>query len=114
MEKVAQALVGTIWIDDKAHEVVQLDAHLANNVRVGAGLVASLHKGSAVSFVQTLVGGRVWLPTYVSVRISARALLFLGVNMDQTDRYSAYQKFRVRVRSTVVPPAQSRPWRRRR
>lgn len=104
MERVAQALVGTIWIDEKAHEVAQLDAHLADNVNVGGGLVASLHRGSAVSFVQTLVDRQVWLPTYVSVRISARALLFFGLNLDQTDRYSAYQKFHVRVRSTVASP----------
>jgi len=107
MERVAQALAGTIWIDEKAHEVVQLDAHLQDNVKVGGGLVASLHKGSALSFVQTLVDGRVWLPTYISVRISARALLFLGFNLDQTDRYSAYQKFHVNVHSTVARPAKS-------
>lgn len=109
MQKTAQALVGTIWIDEKAHEVAQLDAHLADNVKVGGGLVASLHKGWALSFVQTLVGGRVWLSTYDSVRISGRALLFFGINLDQTDRYSAYQKFHVGVRPTVSPPAKSRP-----
>ena len=109
MEKVAQALAGTIWIDEKAHEVVQLDAHLEDNVQVRGGLVASLHRGSAISFVQTLVDWQVWLPTYVSVRISARALLLFGLNLDQTDSYSAYQKFHVNVRSMVAPPAQSRP-----
>ncbi|MEJ2009041.1 MAG: hypothetical protein P8Z30_12945 [Acidobacteriota bacterium] len=108
MEKLVQALAGTIWIDEKAHEVVQLDAHLAKNVKVGGGLVASVHKGSALRFVQTLVDRQVWLPTYISFRISVRALLFFGFNMDRTDRYSAYQKFHVNVHSTVAPPAKSR------
>ncbi len=111
MEKVAQALAGTIWIDEKAHEVTQLDAHVENDIKVGDGLVASLHRGSAVSFVQTLVDGQVWLPTHISARISVRALLLFGLNLDQTDSYSAYQKFHVNVRSTVAPPAPSRPQR---
>ena len=105
-EKVAQALEGTVWIDAKAHEVAQLDAHLEENVKIGGGLVASLHKGSAVFFVQTLVDGQVWLPTYISVRLSARALLLIGMNIDQADQYGAYQKFHVNVHSIVAPPGE--------
>jgi hypothetical protein len=108
-EKVAQALAGTVWIDAKAHEVAQLDAHLEDDVKVGAGLVASLHKGSAVSFVQTLVDQQVWLPTYIAVRLSARALLFIGMNIDQTDQYSAYLKFHVNVHTSVAPPTRQNP-----
>lgn len=105
IEKVVQALTGAIWIDEKAREVAQLDARFKDNVKVGGGLVASLHKGSAVSFVQTVVDHEVWLPTFVSVRLSARGLLFFGLNIDRTDRYSGYQKFHVNVRSTISPSA---------
>ena len=104
-QKVAQALTGTIWIDEKAHEAVELDAHFEKNVKIGGGLLASLHKGSAVQFVQAFVHNQVWLPTYISVHISARALLFLGLNESQTDRYSAYKKFHVSSHSTIAPPA---------
>ena len=104
MQKVAQSLIGTIWIDEKAHDVAELDAHFEKNVKIGGGLVASLHKGSAVQFVQTFVHNQVWLPTYISVHISARALLFVGVNLEQTDRYSDYKEFHVSSRSVVAPP----------
>jgi hypothetical protein len=102
-QRVAQALAGTIWIDEKAREVAELDAHFEKNVKVGGGLLASLHKGSAVQFVQTFVHNQVWLPTYISAHISARALLFVGVNVDQTDRYSDYKEFHVSSHSIVVP-----------
>jgi hypothetical protein len=102
-ERIVQALEGTIWIDAGAHEVARLDAHFDNNVKVGGGLVVSLRKGSSVSIIQDFVGHEVWLPTYVSVHISARALLLFGVNEDQTDRYSAYKKFRVASHSTIGP-----------
>ena len=103
-QKVAQALTGTIWIDEKAHDVAELDAHFEKNLKVGGGLLASLHKGSAVRFVQTFVHNQVWLPTYISVHISARALLFVGVNEDQTDQYSAYEEFHVSSHSKITPP----------
>jgi len=104
-QKAAQALTGTIWIDEKAHDVAELDAHFEKNLKVGGGLLASLHKGSAVRFVQTFVHNQVWLPTYISVHISARALLFVGLNENQTDQYSAYKEFRVTSHSTIAPPA---------
>jgi hypothetical protein len=103
-QRVAQALTGTIWIDEKAREVAELDAHFEKNVRVGGGMLASLHKGSAVQFVQTFVHSQVWLPTYISVHISARALLFVGVNVEQTDRYTDYKEFHVSSHSTLAPP----------
>lgn len=106
-ERLAQALEGTIWIDAHAHEVARLDAHLAKTVKMAGGLVASLRQGSSFSVVQDFVGHEVWLPTYVSVHISARALLLLSVNQDQTDRYSAYKKFRVTTHSTI--DAQTKP-----
>lgn len=104
MQKIAQSLTGTIWIDEKAHDVAELDAHFEKNVKVGGGLLASLHKGSAVQFVQTFVHNQVWLPTYISVHISARALLFVGVDVEQTDRYSDYKEFHVSSHSIVAPP----------
>jgi hypothetical protein len=100
-EKLAQALDGTIWIDAHAHEVARLDAHLAKTVKVGGGLLGSLREGSSVSIIQAFVGHEVWLPTYISVHISARALLLFGLNEDQTDRYSAYKKFRVATHSAI-------------
>ena len=106
MQRVAQSLIGTIWIDEKAHDVAELDAHFEKNVKIGGGLLASLHKGSSVRFVQTFVHNQVWLPTYISVHINARALLFVGMNEDQTDQYSAYKEFHVSSHYKITPPAQ--------
>jgi hypothetical protein len=103
VQKVVQSLVGTIWIDAQAHEVVRLDARFAKNFKVGWGLVASVHRGTAVAFRQTLVGNQVWLPTYVQAHVSARALFF-GLNQNQTDRYTAYRQFHVKSSSATFPP----------
>ncbi len=105
-QKLAQSLVGTIWIDAQAHEVVRLDARFAKNWKLGWGLVASVHRGTAVAFEQTLVHNQVWLPTYAEVHVSARALFF-GVNQNETDRYSDYKQFHVRSSAQTFPPKSS-------
>jgi hypothetical protein len=105
-QKLAQSLVGTIWIDAQAHEVVRLNARFTKNWKLGWGLVASVHPGTAVAFEQTLVHNEVWLPTYVEAHVSARAL-FLRVNQNETDRYSDYQRFQVQSSSKLFPPNSS-------
>jgi hypothetical protein len=104
-EKVAQSLAGTIWIDATAHEVVRLDARFAKSYKVGWGLVASVHRGTAIAIRQTLVHNQVWLPTYVQARVSARALFF-HVRQAETDRYTNYRRFHVRSTSHPFPPEQ--------
>lgn len=108
-QKLAQALVGTIWIDARAHDVVRLEAHFAKNVKIGGGLLAALHKGSTVAFAQTFIHNQVWLPTYTEIHISARALLFASINENETDRYSDYKEFHVHTNSIIAPPAKPKP-----
>jgi hypothetical protein len=103
VEKVAQSLAGTIWIDAEAHEVVRLEARFAKSFKVGWGLVASVHRGTAVAFEQTLVHNQIWLPTYAESHVSVRALFF-HLRQNQTDRYSDYRQFHVQSSSTPFPP----------
>jgi hypothetical protein len=105
VEKLAQSLVGTIWIDAQAHEVVRLEARFAKSFKIGWGLVASVHPGTAVAFKQTLVNNQVWLPTYVQAHVNARALFF-GVNQNEIDRYTDYRRFHVKSSSATFPPKQ--------
>ena len=102
-EKLVQSLVGTIWIDAKASEVVRLAARFDKNFGIGWGIVASVHRGTAIVFEQTLEHNQVWLPIYSQIHVSARALFF-GTNQNVTDRYSDYRRFHVRSTFSVAPP----------
>src|SRR5580700_10027236 len=64
IEKVIQKLGGVIWIDEKALDVVRLDAFFVSNVKIAGGLLADLQKGTRVILEQTYVNNEVWLPTY--------------------------------------------------
>jgi hypothetical protein len=104
VEKVIQKLGGVIWIDEKALDVVRLDAFFVNNVKFAGGLLADLQKGTRVVLEQTYVNNEVWLPTYQEVHIDVRVLLVKGIKVDGTTRYSDYEKFSVETLSTVGKP----------
>ncbi len=104
VEKVIQKLGGVIWIDEKALDVVRIDAFFVNNVKIAGGLVADLQKGTRVILEQTYVNNEVWLPTYEEVHIDVRVLLVKGIKVDGTTRYSDYKKFNVETLSTIGKP----------
>jgi hypothetical protein len=104
VEKVIQKLGGVIWIDEKALDVVRVDAFFVNNVKFAGGLLADLQKGTRVVLEQTFVNNEVWLPTYEEVHIDVRVLLVKGIKVDGTTRYSDYKKFSVETLSTIGKP----------
>jgi hypothetical protein len=104
VEKVIQKLGGVIWIDEKALDVVRLDAFFVNNVKIAGGLLADLQKGTRIILEQTYVNNEVWLPTYEEVHIDVRVLLLKGIKVDGTTRYSDYKKFNVETLSTIGKP----------
>lgn len=103
-ERLLQKLVGVVWIDQEARDVVRLEAYFSDNFKVGGGLFASLHKGTSFTFEQSYVNGEVWLPSYEEAHIGARIALVKSFNANQITRYSNYKKFNVEtLNNTSVP-----------
>jgi len=100
-EDLLHKLVGTLWVDDKARQVVRLEAHLSDAFKLGGGLLASVRKGASLVIEQARTNDGVWLPSYVEAHFSARLLLLASALGDYTSRFSDYKKFRV---ETVTPP----------
>jgi hypothetical protein len=95
MESVLQKLVGVVWVDEQARQVVRLEARFNASMKIAGGLLASVQKGSAFVFEQSKINNEVWLPSYDEVHFAARLLLLKGAQGDYADRYSDYKKFRV-------------------
>ena len=100
IDRIIQKLVGVMWVDEQAREIARLEAHFAESAKVGAGLLASVHKGSNFVFEQEKINNEVWLPSYAEVHLSAR-IVFVNLKQNFIDRYSDYKKFR--VGSTLGP-----------
>lgn len=108
VENLVQKLVGVIWVDEQARDVVRLEARFSDNFKIGGGLVASLAKGSSFVFEQTLVNNEVWLPSYDEVHAAAR-LVFVRVKANQIDRYSDYKKFSSEIKLGTSAPVDEKP-----
>jgi hypothetical protein len=104
IENLVQKLVGVIWVDEQARDVVRLEARFSDNFKIAGGLLASLSKGSNFVFEQTMVNNEVWLPSYDELHAAAR-LVFVKVKANQIDRYSNYKKFSSEIKLGVSTPA---------
>jgi hypothetical protein len=105
-EEVVHKLAGVVWIDEKALDVVRLEAYFVGDFKIGGGVLANLQKGTSFIFEQAFMNNEVWLPTYAEVHVGARILLVKGLNVNVVIRYSDYKKFNVDTLHTVAPPKQ--------
>jgi hypothetical protein len=92
-EDALKKVSGTIWIDERDHEVSRMSATLDENYHVGFGLLASVAKGSNVVFDQALIRNEAWLPTAIALHLQARAFLVAGFRADIDIRFDQYRKF---------------------
>lgn len=92
-ESIISKLVGVAWIDPVDKQVMRLEARLAQGIKVGGGLLASVRAGSAFVVEQTRIDEGVWLPRFTQMNFSVRVLLFAGMRMDATHEFSDYKRF---------------------
>jgi hypothetical protein len=95
VENLIHDLVGAVWVDEQAQDVVRLEAYMAGNFKLAGGLLASLKKGSAFTFEQSKVNDEVWMPSYMEAHINARLLLLKGMEGNFIEHYANYRKFHV-------------------
>jgi hypothetical protein len=67
---------GTIEVDELTGELVDLSARLDHDVKIGGGILASLHKGFWIHVRQQRYPDGIWLPELVEGDGDARAALF--------------------------------------
>lgn len=100
---------GVIWIDEEDRQVARIEAYLADSYNIGSGLIAKLKKGASFVMEQERVNDEIWLPSLMEVDISARILLFKGLNINQTVRSYNYRKFRTEVRDAEITEPAAKP-----
>src|SRR5262245_49603808 len=95
---------GRVWINEADYELVKVDAEALDDLSIGFGLLARLHKGSAMSFQRRQVDGQVWLPMKASYAASARVLLLRRMRIGGTSEFSNYKKFNVEATASYELP----------
>jgi hypothetical protein len=74
--KFLHHMTGTIQVDEATSELVDVNAHLDHDVKIGGGLVANVHKGFWMHVHQTRQSDGVWINDLTEGQGDARAALF--------------------------------------
>src|SRR5262249_22962066 len=83
---------GRAWISESDYELVRLDVEAIDDVDVGLGLLARIHKGTVASFERRKVNGNDWLPVRMVYTLSARVLLLRQTRVSVTSDYRQYSR----------------------
>ncbi len=108
-EDASKKLQGTLWIDESDRQVAHLEVSFVQDFRIGAGLLATVKKGSNFSFDQAPVSNGLWLPTGAEGNMQARLLLLKGIRQHLVEHDYGFKVFQVTTQQAkhaeIVPPA---------
>ncbi len=93
---------GVMWIDERDKQVARLEAVLANNFKIGGGILANLKKGASFVLEQERVGDEIWLPSSADINLSIKVLLVKGISVNQVVKSYDYRKFATEVKDAKV------------
>jgi hypothetical protein len=114
-EGVMQSVSGTVWIDEKDHQIARMTGTVNDGYKIGFGLVLNIAKGSGGFVDFAPINHEVWLPARLDGHGRVRVLLVEDA-LDGTEStiFSDFQKFGVTVNETVdqtvtAPPDAAKP-----
>jgi hypothetical protein len=105
-ENAARKIAGTVWIDETDREVARLEARFDETFRIGGGFLASIQKGTSLTFEQSRLGDELWMPAVSEIHLNARELLLRGVRRKIHIKDSGFRRFDTGVLQQIAPPAQ--------
>ena len=106
-ERFAQALTGSIWVDEQTGNVAELRVESDHDVKIGGGLIANLHKGFRLHLVQERQTDGVWLTKVVDGSGDARAGLLFHPRVRFKTRLEKCHLFAVDSKQTPGEPSGS-------
>jgi hypothetical protein len=85
------------------YQVIRVDAELIDDISIGLGLLARVHKGTRLSFIRQKINNEIWLPAEFHFIASARAFLFKRLRIESTTLFSDHKKYSVSSIYEVLP-----------
>ena len=90
-----QHVMGRLWISEDDHEFVRLEAEVIDAIKIGAGLLAKVQKGTTLTLELRKINDEIWLPEKFEMLLNGRLLLLKGLNMRILVEFSEHKKFNV-------------------
>ncbi len=104
-ERFAEALAGKIAIDEESGSPVELRFETTRDLKIGAGLLANLHKGFWLHLVEQREADGAWITKEVQVSGDARAALFLRTRFQFKEELDKCHLFTVKTQETMGAPS---------
>jgi len=90
--RTAQRFAGTIWVDERAAEVMHLEATSIDDISYGLGIVARIGKGTTATVTRRPVGDGIWMPTSLMLTGRGRAVVFRRLVVDFSIEWFDYRR----------------------
>ncbi|MBI3049402.1 MAG: hypothetical protein HYY76_13940 [Acidobacteria bacterium] len=90
--RTAQKFAGTVWVDEKAAEVMHLEATSIDDISYGLGIVARLGEGTTATVTRAPVGDGLWMPTKLTLSGRGRAVVFRRLVVDYSIEWYDYRR----------------------
>ncbi len=101
-DRALNALEGRAVIDASSFQVRAVDAHLTRSVKVAGGLAANVKEGD-VSYTGQPVGGGMWFPCSVDLRVTGRTAVFFRLDTSFRATFTNLRRFNVETETDVRP-----------
>jgi hypothetical protein len=92
------------WVSESDYELVRVEIEAIDDLSIGLGLVARVHKGTTATYQRRKVNGEAWLPAEVTWTATARVLLLKQLRVRGISEFSDYKKFTVDTSTTYSTP----------
>lgn len=93
------------WVSESDYELVRVEIEAVDDMSIGMGLLARIHKGTTATYQRRKVNDEVWLPSQVTWTAGARVLLVRKLRIRGIAEFSGYRKFTVDTTTTYSTPA---------
>ena len=104
-EKFAVAMTGRVSVDEDTGNVDEVRAYTDRDVKIGGGLLATIHKGFRVTLIQQRQPDGVWLAKTIEGSGDARAALFLHPRFRFREDIQNCHLFSVETQQSIKAPA---------
>jgi hypothetical protein len=103
-DRALNALEGRAVIDASTFQIRFVEARLTRPVKVAGGLAANV-KDAGVSYTGQPVGGDLWFPCAVDLRVTGRTALFFRLDTSFRAEFANLRRFKVETETDVRPDA---------
>ena len=93
------------WVSESDYELVRAEIEAIDDLSIGMGLLARIHKGTTATYQRRKVNNETWLPSQVTWTAGARVLLVRRLRIRGISDFSGYRKFTVDTSTTYSTPS---------